>query len=237
MFHLYAVEGPDNEMLGNSVHDKLHRRGAQLCAPTKGNNHRRYGLLNKGIFRNSFEAFLVLLVLFSSLALAHEGFNVVLKDAVVNPYTVTVLEDTHMLGNQKQMNMMIQVAHGRDAAPADTKVSLKLENDNKLVYDNEVKYVGSSSSDGRTYYAYYLVTIPVTEMGMHQAMLELDGSLGSAKTDFRVDVKLTPNFRAVELIPSLLVISICFAGLALFVISARTPAQKTSNTQKGLSHA
>jgi hypothetical protein len=234
MFHSYSVDVFHNELHRNSVHRKPHRRGVLQYAPTKGNNQRRYGFINGGTFRDML---MMLLVLSSSLALAHEGFNTVLNNFVVNPYRVTVLEDTHVVENQTQMNLMIQVAHGREAAPADTKVWLKLEHENKIVYENDVKYVGSSSSDGRTFYAYYLVTIPVSEMGMHQGMLELDGSLGTVITDFQFDVKLAPNFRAVELIPSLIVISICLAGLALFFISARTPAQKTSNRQKGLSHA
>jgi hypothetical protein len=237
MSNPYSVDVSYNAMPGNSVDDKLHRRGEGPLAPTKGNHQRRYGFVNKEIFQNSFKLFLIVLVMSSSLALAHEGFNFVLNDVVVNPYTVTVLEDTHVTENQTKMNVMIQVAHGREAAPADTKVRLKLEHENKIVYDNDVKYVGSSSSDGRTFYAYYVVTIPVSEMGMHQATLELDGSLGNAKTNFQFDVKLAPNFRAVELIPSLLIMGICLAGLALFVISARTPAQKTPNIQKGLRHA
>jgi hypothetical protein len=180
---------------------------------------------------------LLIVLSFSSFALAHEGFNTVLNDVTVNPYIITVLEDTHVAENQAQMNVMIQVAHGRNAAPADTKVWLKLEHDSTLVYDSFVNYVGSSSYDGRTFYAYYLVTIPLAELGIHKAMLELDGSLGTAETNFQFDVKLAPSFRAVELIPSLLIISICLTGLALFVISARTPAQKTPNNQKGLSRA
>lgn len=186
-----------------------------------------------------FRKVCLFLITFSSLAFAHQGFNVVLKEAVINPYTVTVLEDTHVADDQAQMNLMIQVAHGREAAPANTKVWLKLENSTTVLYDNEVKYVGSSSSDGRSFYAYYLVTIPVTEMGIHQAMLELDGSLGIAKTKFQFDVKLAPGFRVIELLPSLLVIGICIAGIALFVISARAPEQNTFTQQdpKGLNHA
>lgn len=234
MFHSYSVDFLNNAIPENSVDDKSHCRGGQLSTPTKDDNQRRCRFINKSMLRNRLMG---LLVLSSSLALAHEGFNTVLNDVLVNPYTVTVLEDTHVLENQPHLNMMIQLAHGRDAAPADTKVWLKLENSTTVIYDNEVKYVGSSSSDGRSFYAYYLVTIPVSEMGIHQAMLELDGSLGTAETHFQFDVKLAPDFRAVELIPSLLIMGICLAGLALFVISARTPAQKTSTTQKGLSHA
>ncbi len=237
MFHLYFVHCLYDDMPGNSVYHKSHRRDAQLCASMKGANKRRYRFVNKEIFQNSFKLFLIVLVMFSSLALAHEGFNTVLNDIVVNPYTITVLEDRHVAENQTQMNLMIQVAHGREAAPSDTKVLLKLENSTTVIYNNDVKYVGSSSSDGHTFYAYYIVNIPMAEMGMYQATLELDGSLGDAKTNFQFDVKLAPNFRAVELIPSLLVISICLAGLALFVISARTPAQKIPNNQKGLGHA
>lgn len=234
MSYSYSVNS--NKMIENSVDGKFHRRGGQLSAPTKGTNKRRYGFTNKGILRNIF---MMLLVLSSSLVFAHEGFNVVLNDVVVNPYTVTVLEDTHLVDNQAQMNMMIQVAHGRGAAPADTKVFLKLENASTLVYDNEVKYVASSSSDGRTFYAYYIVTVPLAQQGLHQATLELDGTLGNATTNFQFEAKAAPDFRVVELIPSLVIISICLAGLALFFLSSRAPLQTTvtEQDQKGFHHA
>jgi hypothetical protein len=180
---------------------------------------------------------LLVVMMFSGLALAHEGFTTVLNDVPVAAYRLTVLEDTHVVEGKGQMNLMIQVAHGREAAPADTNVRLRLGHENKIVYANEVNYVGSSSSDGRTFYAYYIVNTPIADMGLHQATLELDGSLGTAETNFQFEAKVTPQLRAVELIPSLLIISICLAGLTLFVISARTPAQKNPTTQKGLSHA
>jgi hypothetical protein len=183
---------------------------------------------------------LLFVMLLSGFAFAHQGFNTVLNDVLVTPYTVTVLEDTHVVENRAQMNLMIQVAHRRDAVPADTKVLLRLEHDNTLLYDSKVKYVGSSSSDGRTFYAYYLVNIPIVKMGMHQAQLKLGGSLGSAETSFQFEAKATPQLRAAELIPSLLIIGICLAGLILFFISARAPLQKntvTQNDPKGFRHA
>jgi hypothetical protein len=232
MLRLYSVDSFNN-MHGNSVNDKLHRRGEGPLAPTKDTSKRRYGFINK---RNIF---VMLLILSWGSALAHEGFNVVLKDVAVNTYTVTVLEDTHLVENQTQMNMMIQVAHGRDAAPANTKVFLKLENNTTIIYDNDVKYVASSSLDGRAFYAYYTVTIPLPQQGMYQARLELDGSLGNATRTFQFEAKATPDFRAVELIPSLLIISICLAGLALFFFSSRIPLQTTptQQDQRGLHHA
>jgi hypothetical protein len=183
---------------------------------------------------------LVFTVMLSGFALAHEGFTTVMNDVSVMPYTITVLEDTHLTDGQSQINLMIQVAHGREAAPADTTVWLKLEHGNTLVYDNEVKYVGPSSSDGRTFYAYYIVNIPIAELGMHQAQLTLGGSSGNAKTGFQFEAKATPEFRGVELIPSLFIISICLTGLILFFVSARAPLQKntvTQNDPKGLHHA
>jgi hypothetical protein len=178
---------------------------------------------------------LLVVMMFSSLALAHEGFNLVLNDVPVAAYTLTVLEDTHVVEGKSQMNLMIQVAHGREAAPANTSVWLRLEHNNTLVYEANVDYVGSSSSDGRTFYAYYLVNIPITDMGTHQAHLKLDGPLGTAETNFQFEAKATPELRATELIPSLLIISICLAGFLLFFLSTRTPRQKDTQ-QKGLSH-
>jgi hypothetical protein len=179
---------------------------------------------------------LLLVIMCSSPAFAHEGFNTVLNDVSVKPYMLTVLEDTHIVENQGRMNLMIQVAHGREAAPADTNVWLRLEHDNTLEYNDLVKYVGSSSSDGRTFYAYYIVNIPMAEMGIYQAHLKLDGPLGTAKTSFQFEAKATPELRAVEFIPSLLIISICLGGLLLFFLSTRTPRQKDTHHQKGLSH-
>jgi hypothetical protein len=180
---------------------------------------------------------LVFIVMLSGFAIAHEGFTTVLNDVSVMPYTVTVLEDTHLTDGQSQINLMIQVSQEREAAPADTTVWLKLEHGNTLLYDSEVKYVGPSSSDGRTFYTYYIVNIPIVVMGIHQATLKLDGSLGTVETNFQFEAKATPQFRAVELIPSLFIISICLTGLGLFVASARKPSQKDAHNQKGLSHA
>jgi hypothetical protein len=236
MSHLCSVDFLFDAMPGKSVDSKSHGRGVWPYAPTKGINKRRYGFINIGISRNMF---VMLFVLSWGSALAHEGFNVVLKDATVNPYIVTVLEDTHLINNQPQTNLMIQVAHGREAAPADTKVFLKLEQDRKLIYNSEVEYVASSSSDGSTFYAYYILTIPLPQQGIHQARLELDGSLGNATTTFQFEAKAIPDFRAVELIPSLLIISICFAGSALFFFSSRMPQHNTLTQQdsKGFHHA
>jgi hypothetical protein len=174
---------------------------------------------------------LLLVIMCSSFAFAHEGFNTVLNDVPVAAYTLTVLEDTHVVEGKGQMNLMIQVAHGREAAPANTNVWLRLEHDSTLVYDSKVKYVGSSSSDGRTFYAYYSVNIPMAEMEIHQATLELTGSLGRAETSFQFEAKAIPELRAAKLIPSLLILSICFAGLLLFFFSARIPLSKDSPTQ------
>lgn len=172
----------------------------------------------------------------SGVVLAHEGFNTVLENASINPYTVTILEDTHLANEQPQSSLMIQVANGREAAPADTTMTLRLEQDSGIVYENEVPYVGSSSSDGRTFYAYYLVTIPLDNLNSYDMRLELNGSLGPATTIVNFQPKLAPEFRAIELIPSLLVISIFLVGVGVLVASSRQPSHQ-DQSQKGLRHA
>jgi hypothetical protein len=179
---------------------------------------------------------LLLVLMLSSLAFAHEGFNRLLNDVAVNLYTITVLEDTHLANGQPHLSLMLQVANGREAAPSDTTVKLKLEHDGTIVYENEVPYVASSSSDGRTFYAYYVVTLPLTELGTHHMTLELNGPLGTATTTIAFQPKLAPDFRATELIPSLLILSICLVGAVMFVASSRQPLSKRQS-QKGLYHA
>jgi hypothetical protein len=182
------------------------------------------------------KVFQVLLVgMLVSFALAHEGFNVVLEDVSVNPYTVTILEDTHITNEQLQTSLMIQVANGREAAPADTGVKLKLEQNNIIIYENEVPYVGSSSTDGRSFYAYYFVTVPLVDLNSYDMRLELSGSLDTAIKTVSFQPKFAPEFRATELIPSLLILSICLAAVVMFVASSRQPSSK-SQLQKGFHH-
>jgi hypothetical protein len=260
MLRLYSFDFLNNKTPGDTVSGKLHCRGekeplagrimplslysvsdneilppangSSPLAPTKGNNQRCYGFINKGMSRNISVALLVLL---SSLALAHEGFNIVLEDAIINPYNVTVLEDTHLANEQLQTSLMIQVAKGREAAPADTTVRLRLEHSSGVIYENEVPYVGSSSSDGRSFYAYYFVTVPLSDLNVYDMRLVLNGSLGTAATTMNFQPKLAPDFRATELIPSLLILSICLAAVVMFVVSSRQPSPKRQ--QKGLYHA
>jgi hypothetical protein len=187
-------------------------------------------------FRKQFITLIGLLTIFGSLALAHEGFNIVLENASVNPYTLTILEDTHVDSKQPQTSLMLQIANGREAAPADTTVKLRLENSSGTLYENEVPYVGSSSSDGRSFYAYYFVTIPLNDLNSYELKLELSGSLGTAETIIHFQPKLAPEFRATELIPSLIILSICLAAVVMFIVSSRQPSQK-SQVKKGLYHA
>jgi hypothetical protein len=179
---------------------------------------------------------LTALITFSGVTFAHEGFNVVLENASVNPYTLTILEDTYLADEHLQTSLMFQVANGREAAPADTTVKLKLENSSGTLYENEVPYVGSSSSDGRSFYAYYFVTIPLNDLNSYELKLELSGSLGTAETIIHFQPKLAPEFRATELIPSLIILSICLAAVVMFIVSSRQPSQK-SQVKKGLYHA
>jgi hypothetical protein len=205
MSRLYSANSLYKKMPKNSVVGKLHCRGEGHLAPTRDDYQRHFGVFGVRISRNILLAMLVLL---SSFALAHEGFNTVLENASVNPYTVTVLEDTHLAGEQLQTSLMIQVANGREAAPSDTTVKLTLERSSRIIYENQVPYVGSSSSDGRSFYAYYFVTIPLQDLNSHDLRLELKGSLGTANTTLHFQPKLAPEFRATELIPSLLIIGI-----------------------------
>jgi hypothetical protein len=172
------------------------------------------------------------LIMFSGFTFAHEGFNRVLEDASVNPYTVRILGDTHLAGEQLQSRLMFQVSRGREAAPADTTIKLRLENSSGIVYENEVPYVGSSSSDGRSFYAYYFATVPLKNLESYEMRLELNGSLGQVSTSLNFQPKLAPAFRATELIPSLMILGLCLVAVVMFVVSSRQPSLE----KKGLHH-
>ena len=162
---------------------------------------------------------LALLLGLPSFACAHGGFDALAWQELLGAYTVTVLEDFHTGRNEAQL--FVQLSDGNRAAPTETQVSATVQHGDETIYAGEVPFVATNSADGKTFYSGYLLTLPLTERGVYRVKLNVSGPLGTATTGYFV--KTQDGVRALEYLPSALVLLIALGGVALLFVPLNRP--------------
>ena len=150
---------------------------------------------------------------------AHSGFNTLAWNETWGAYTVTVLEDFHTTsradsGRSGQAQLFVRLSEGEDAAPESTQVEVTIHYGDTPIYQSAVPYLSTNSEDGKTFYAGYLLTLPLEREGLYRLELSLEGPLGAASQHYAVrSQRDTPSWT--EYLPSALLLLIVLGGVAL----------------------
>jgi len=137
----------------------------------------------------------------------------------VGAYQLTVLRDFHTSG-AGQARLFVQLSEGREAAPADTRVSAAVSPKGKAIYEGSVPLVGTGSTNG-TFYRGFLLDVPLRERGVYDVDLKVSGLLGPATARYAAQSRraMVPPL---EYLPSALILVISLGGaLLLFVPTTR----------------
>lgn len=153
-----------------------------------------------------------------SLAHAHSGFNTLAWQDTWGDYTLTVLEDFH--SGEGEAQLFVQLSNGDDAAPQATAVNAVIRLENETIYEGTIPLTLNGSSDGKTFYAGYLLTFPLEKNGVYQIAITASGPLGHATAKYVVRSR-GESLSVLEYLPSLIILFISVGGAALLFIPSK----------------
>ena len=162
------------------------------------------------------------LALLLSFASAHNGFNTLAWGESLGAYTANVLFHA---ADAEHAQLFVQLSQGQQAAPATTRVKVKVRQRGALLYEGEVPFAGSGSADGRTFYRGYFLTLPLSEAGVYEIRLNVVGPLGVATARYFANNQ-RGNVSVLEYVPSLLLLLVLLGGAALLFVPVKKPAKR-----------
>ncbi len=163
-----------------------------------------------------------------SFAAAHTGFNRLSWQETLGPYSLNVLEDFHV--QEAKAQVLVQVSDLNKQAPENTTVTAKLRFENSMIYENTVPFIANGSSDGKTYYATYVLETAIKQAGMYELELLFSGPLGSANKTYFVVANNETRVPLIEYLPSALILIIVLGGVAILFmpLAKRKEAHESS---------
>ena len=160
-----------------------------------------------------------------SFASAHRGFERLAWQENADAYTLSVLGDFHLDG-EGDAQLFVQLSQGGEVVPENTRVDLGLSQQDSLIYEGEVPFLTDGSNDGKTFYSGYLATFPLTEAGLYDVALSVQGPAGRVSRSYSAVTQQGVSWP--EYLPSILILSICAAGVAiLFMPIKRKDVRET----------
>ncbi len=167
----------------------------------------------------------VLTLLVSSIGLAHSGYNLVFQENL-NTFKVTAFEDSHLIDGKLHLSLFMQVTENGEAPKEAPELELSLQHNQTLVFSKQARALGPSSDDGKTIYEAYVLESSLPQTGNYAGTLTLKTTHESFSQSFALNAEPKPEFRFIELMPSLIPIAIVLGGLALIFLNPQIVKRK-----------